>query len=344
VRVDPVPGGPGTPQTITAVIRTRNRLALLRRTFSALLEDPALSEIVVVDDGSTDGTADWLADQEARHDRVRVVSLGGVGAPEAQVRGVHEARGDVVLIFDDDVVPRAPVGAGHLRHHQANERVVVCGYNPIVVTRRSPATVRLVARLYEQWADAIDVDPETLVIDESRNLFELWASQVSVRRADLAEVPISNPSFRAHRSDDHEFTIRAREAGFRFVFDRSLVADHVYARTLDQFCHDNFEHGRGRVEIYLLHPDALGPVSPSLYTRPGRGRVFDAFLRATDNPQASAVVVSTLKALARLTEAVHAYRLAEGILRILAIVGQRRGVFVQLERSEARSPPELAPS
>ena len=88
---------------ISAVIPTRDRRTLVRAAVeSALAQDPAPLEVVVVDDGSHDGTADALA--EAFGDAVRVVRARGNGAAAARNLGAREARGDWVAFLDDDDV------------------------------------------------------------------------------------------------------------------------------------------------------------------------------------------------------------------------------------------------
>ena len=65
-------------------------------------ESPVVREIVVVDDGSTDGTRDRLA--EVRDPKVRVVLHERNRGKGAAVRtGIAEARGDVVVIQDADL-------------------------------------------------------------------------------------------------------------------------------------------------------------------------------------------------------------------------------------------------
>ena len=52
-------------QRIIAVVVTFNRLALVRRLVERLVTVPGLQEILVVDNASTDGTSDWLANLES---------------------------------------------------------------------------------------------------------------------------------------------------------------------------------------------------------------------------------------------------------------------------------------
>jgi glycosyltransferase involved in cell wall biosynthesis len=90
---------------ISVVIPTRNRFSLLtaRALRSALEQQGVDHEIVVVDDGSTDGTAERLAALE--EPRVRVVRRersGGMAA--ARNTGIQAARGEWLALLDDDDV------------------------------------------------------------------------------------------------------------------------------------------------------------------------------------------------------------------------------------------------
>jgi glycosyltransferase involved in cell wall biosynthesis len=109
---------------LSVVIPTHDRLERLREALgSALAGLPADGEVVVVDDGSTDGTWAWLT---ALGDR-RCRSLrndGATGASRARNRGVEAAAGDFVVFLDDDDELRAgalaAIGAALARHPAAD--------------------------------------------------------------------------------------------------------------------------------------------------------------------------------------------------------------------------------
>jgi glycosyltransferase involved in cell wall biosynthesis len=93
--------GIGEP-TVTVVIPTRNGAAFLAATLDSVFAQtyPSL-DIVVVDDGSTDGTAAILAPLEERG-RLRVVRLPHGGVARARTCGVAHARGEMVALLDHD--------------------------------------------------------------------------------------------------------------------------------------------------------------------------------------------------------------------------------------------------
>ncbi len=89
---------------VSVVIPTRDRQPLLERAVaSALAQDGVEIEVVVVDDGSSDGTAAWLDDvRDPRLVVLRRKRPGGVAA--ARNLGLERATGRWVAFLDDDDV------------------------------------------------------------------------------------------------------------------------------------------------------------------------------------------------------------------------------------------------
>jgi GT2 family glycosyltransferase len=84
---------------LTVVIITRNRRAALLSTLARLTALPERPVLVVVDNGSEDGT---VAAVRARYPRVRLVPLGRNHGAAARNIGVHLARTPYVAFSDDD--------------------------------------------------------------------------------------------------------------------------------------------------------------------------------------------------------------------------------------------------
>jgi glycosyltransferase involved in cell wall biosynthesis len=86
--------------TLSAVIPAYNAEAWLGQAIeSALAQEEVALEVVVVDDGSTDGTAEVLA---TFGDRIRLVRQANRGLPAARNAGIAAARGDLVAFLDAD--------------------------------------------------------------------------------------------------------------------------------------------------------------------------------------------------------------------------------------------------
>ncbi|HGY5535606.1 MAG: glycosyltransferase family 2 protein [Prochlorococcus sp.] len=94
---------------VSVVIPTYNRRPILEKCLLALEQQVLASaldsyEVVLVDDGSTDGTPNWLRGEASRFAHVRLVEQDHGGPAEGRNRGVDHARGDVIVFIDSDLV------------------------------------------------------------------------------------------------------------------------------------------------------------------------------------------------------------------------------------------------
>ncbi|HEX2040659.1 MAG TPA: glycosyltransferase family 2 protein [Acidimicrobiales bacterium] len=119
----------GGPRSISAVMMARNRADVVGEVLHRLAELP-IDEVVVVDNGSDDGTpevvescaADWEAPR--RLELVRCETNVGVAARNVALR---RARNDLVLLVDDDSYPLPGSIERLVAAFEANDRLAVAG-------------------------------------------------------------------------------------------------------------------------------------------------------------------------------------------------------------------------
>ncbi len=89
---------------VSVYIPTKNRLELLQRAVASVLAQTHQElEVIVGDDGSTDGTVPWLEGLCAQDDRVRFFHHDqSLGAPAARNKAIRSTQGEWVTGLDDD--------------------------------------------------------------------------------------------------------------------------------------------------------------------------------------------------------------------------------------------------
>ena len=92
------------PADVTIVVPSYNRCDALRTNLPVMLElDDLLEIVVVLDHGVDDGTEEMVAREYPGDPRVRVLRQSGRGLPPARNHGIENARGDWIIISDDDL-------------------------------------------------------------------------------------------------------------------------------------------------------------------------------------------------------------------------------------------------
>ncbi len=132
---------------VSLIIPAYNSRAYICRAIdSCLAQTYPHCEIVVVDDGSTDGTADLVRERYGGiiGDRIRIVEQANRGASGARNTGVREARGEFVHFCDsDDVLLPDKVQKSYARFVEFPESVLVTTGATIIDTKTGRETPRL---------------------------------------------------------------------------------------------------------------------------------------------------------------------------------------------------------
>ncbi|HEX5592930.1 MAG TPA: glycosyltransferase [Solirubrobacterales bacterium] len=113
---------------LSVILATHNRRPMLERCIQALerqTQDPSSFELVVGDDGSSDGTVEMLRGLSTDF-ALTALDLGKVGRAAARNAAIEAARGAICLVIDDDVIAEPELVAAHLEAHR-ERRIVGIG-------------------------------------------------------------------------------------------------------------------------------------------------------------------------------------------------------------------------
>ena len=190
-------------QRISVGLPTYDRAASLPAAITSVLEQTVpVHELIVVDDGSTDGSAEVVRRAAERDPRVRLVRQPHLGATTARNRGIFEAEGELVAFQDSDdrwlptlveyLVPWAGPGVvvfGTCRAWIGSSPSLEPPY-PIPKPRRS---LRVTNRFSTQSAILDAALLERVRFDERLRRFQdwdLWLSLIEKTDAQLLHVPV----------------------------------------------------------------------------------------------------------------------------------------------------------
>jgi Glycosyl transferase family 2 len=311
------------------VIATRDRVRVLRRVVEAVQQDPATHEIVVVDDGSSDGTADWLRAREAQPGALpplRALRREGVGPSGARQAGVEVSSGELVLLLDDDVVPRAGLVSGHAAALGGDPARVTLGYSPLALPpERGPDDVALYAyaRDYERRCARWERG-------EAPILHNCWGGNVGLWREAALAVGLISPAFAGPGAfhEDRDFGLRAERAGLHGTFDRALRADHHHRRGFAAALADAERRGAGLVRLHRAHPELLGPWTPSAAAA-GLPRPLAAVVR---RPGAAAAALPLCRAAIAAGGRMRAWAVQDAAFKLARRVCEQRGAAAESRR------------
>lgn len=251
--------------SISVVVPTRNRERLLPELLHALENEP-VDEIVVVVNSSEDASRDVLERLVEAEPRLKPLWIHEASQFRALQAAAEEASGEVLLMLDDDVLPKPGMIEGHARHHVEADDLVVVGYMPVelpVQRRRREYPLYQYSRAYENTCAAYERDPQTI-------LRSFWAGNVSTRRENALRIGLAPSAdlpgpYTNHR--DRDFGLRCEEAGLRGVFDRRLRATHKHQRPPAEYARTARGSGFNRWVVHRLHNGVLGDLPDNYYQR-----------------------------------------------------------------------------
>ena len=206
-------------------------------------------EVVVVVDGSTDGTAAALRALELPFS-LTVVEQARSGAATARNLGARRARGEIFLFLDDDMEPDPELLAAHDRRH-AQGADAVLGHMP--VHPDSPKSFLSAAT--DRW---VEHRRRTLSASESVPGELVLSGHLSVSRSSFERVGGFDERFTragAYGGEDTDFGLRLERAGARIVYEPRAVSRQLYDITLRGYLRRKRDAGRATVALLRKHPD-----------------------------------------------------------------------------------------
>jgi glycosyltransferase involved in cell wall biosynthesis len=241
------------PPLVSVIVPTRERRAALQRMLESLSRQTAAAEtfeVIVAIDGSTDGTEEMLGSFEAPF-ALRRLSGPRRGRAAACNAAFALARGEIVIVLDDDMTVVPEFVERHRCHHSPGSRLCVLGAVPVELNRSSARAARYVQA---KFANHLARLPEADHLNLPRSFY---TGNASLRAEVLREAGGFDESFTVYGNEDVELALRLRATGVELRYDPDALAHQEYDKDLRGLERDTFEQGRSTVLLARSHPDAF---------------------------------------------------------------------------------------
>ncbi len=223
---------------VVPVYNGRRTIGACLRALSTQNVDGRHYEVIVVDDGSTDGSAETAAGHcnsvlRQRHE----------GAASARNRGAREARGEILLFTDADCEPAPDWIQKMLSPFEDPE---LAGVKGAYRTRQRSLVARFTQAEFEEKYDRLQRTPRIDFVD---------TYSAGYRRDAFLELGGFDPGIRY--AEDQEFSFRMARAGHKMVFEPAAIVYHHHPNSIWRYGRRKAQFGRWKVAVLRRYPSKV---------------------------------------------------------------------------------------
>jgi len=241
--------------SLSVVIPTKDRAGALARTLDALQAQEAGDaslEVVVVDNGSSDGTLEQVRARGGAGVAIHLLEQPEGGPAAARNAGVAAASGELLLFLGDDTEPEdRGLLRAHLDLHAGRPEPTYGVLGRITWTPHRPVTP------FMRWLE--NGGPQFHYCDLAPGPVDaasyFYSSHASVKRAFLERVGGFDERFPTAAVEDTELGVRLADAGFELDYHPELLVLHDHPTTPEQSLRRSIAVGRSAALYNRLRPD-----------------------------------------------------------------------------------------
>ncbi|MBP1711749.1 MAG: spsQ 3 [Deltaproteobacteria bacterium] len=211
-------------------------------------------EVIVVDDGSTDDTAD-----AARRFGVNCIGQPNRGPAAARNHGARVAKGDIILFTDADCSPDRDWLRQMTLPFQ-NEKTI--GVKGAYRTNQKTLAARFAQAEFEDRYDLLGKADAIDMVDTYSAAF---------RKDMFIKIGLFDESFPVANNEDTELSYRMCAAGYRLEFNPEAIVYHLHPDSFVKYLRLKFKRGYWRMIVYRNYPgkaikDTYTPIVIKLQT------------------------------------------------------------------------------
>lgn len=246
---------------VSVVIPTYRRRAAVERCLRSLCNQELAAErfeVIVVIDGSEDGTREMAAQFEAPY-HLRTIWQENRGRAAACNRGIIAATGEFVVLLDDDMEAEPRLLTAHVAaHHASGERGVV-GAAPIPVDEGASPAALFIANKFNRHLERLAEPGHRFAVRD------FYSGNFSIRRHVMLRVGLFDESFKIYGNEDIELSLRLRAAGVELIYNAEAVAIQHNNKDFAALARDSMAKGETSVLLAGKYPQIASELKLGSY-------------------------------------------------------------------------------
>lgn len=215
---------------VSIIILTINQLFYTKQCIASVIENTEHSniELILVDNGSTDGTLKYLDDLSQKYEFVKIiVNNRNLGFAAAVNQGINTANGDYVVLLNNDTL----VFSGWLTQliaasKNSGDRVGLVGPRSNYVKGAQSIPSELIKGITSSNYQQIAQEWLSKHYGQYRETKRLVGFCLMIRREVLDSIGLLDERFAKGCYEDDDFCLRASQAGFRLIIADDILIYH----------------------------------------------------------------------------------------------------------------------
>ena len=245
---------------VTIIVPVYNEELIIRRTIDALLKSNyPVTEILIVDDGSTDQTASIIKKFYSRNRTVKLIQTVNGGKASALNVGFQKAKGDIVITIDADSIFH-PETISYLVQNFSDPRVAAVTGNCKIGNIKNQLT------MWQHIEYVTSQNLEKRAFEELDCITVVSGSNSAWRRSVVEELGYYHKDTLA---EDSELTIRILNAGHKIIFEDRAYSHEECPEKVKDFIKQRYRWSYGVLQTAWKH-------RKSIYTSPNKALKYFA--------------------------------------------------------------------
>lgn len=218
-------------------------------------------ELLIVDDSKSAIFRETFKKKYSQYEYLRYIFTNHVGSAEARNRGIKNAKGKILIFYDDDILVNQGSIARHLNFHSSGNRLNNCLLGQVIMPPEIISNSNL-----SRWINDNSIYFAFNRFGESETKFQFfYTCNLSIGKSFLYKNGFFDPEFKDAVYDDIELAYRLEKAGLKIVYDEKNIVIHQKEYYLDSIKRRFLLMGVYAKKLVHKHPELHNFL---IYTQP----------------------------------------------------------------------------